>query len=106
MFTNQPACTIWEKTTVNRATAYVRHVTGAVYWQDCRAQNEVRTTENHVFIAIPANSINGYIPQSDDRIVSGIVTGNSPPKDALTVMQVKHFLYGPQKMQHIEVTAK
>ena len=106
MFTNKPACTIWEKTTVNRAPAYVRHVTGAVYWQDCRAQSEARTTENNVFIAIPAGSVSGYMPKLDDRILPGNVDENSPPKDALTVMQVKDFLYGSPMMQHIEVTAK
>lgn len=106
MFTNQPACTIWEKTTVNHAPAYVRHETGPVYWQDCRGQNEARTTENNVFIAIPAGSVNGYMPKLDDRIMPGAVADASPPKDALTVMQVKDFLYGSPMMQHIEVTAK
>ena len=106
MFTNKPACTIWEKTTVNRAPAYIRHVTGAVYWQEIRGQSAQRTPANEAFIAIPENSINGYIPRPDDRIVPGIVTGNAPPENALTVMQIKDFLYGSQKMQHIEVTAK
>ena len=106
MFTNKPACTIWEKTTVNHAPAYVRHVTGAVYWQDCRGEDEARTPENNVFIAIPVGSILGYVPKNDDRILSGDVDSTSPPAEALTVMQVKDFLYAAPMMQHIEITAK
>ena len=106
MFTNKEACTIWEKTTVNHAPAYVRHVTGAVYWQDCRGEDEARTPENNVFIAIPVGSILGYMPKTDDRILPGDVDSTSPPAEALTVMQVKDFLYAAPMMQHIEITAK
>ena len=109
MFTNKPACTIWEKTTVNHAPAYVRHVTGAVYWQDCRGQtvgSDARNPDDNVFIAIPAGAENGYMPKKDDRILPGDAESASPPGEALTIMQVKDFLYGSKMMQHIEVTAK
>lgn len=102
---NVPAVTIWEKTVIDRAPAYVRHVTGAAYWQDCRGQNNGRDAEDNVFIAIPAMSVS-YMPKKDDRILPGEVEGASPPGDALTVMQVKNFLYAAQMMQHVEVTAK
>lgn len=108
MFTNQPACTIWEKTTVNHAPAYVRHVTGAVYWQDCRGQQvgagDARSPADSVFLAIHADQIGDYVPKKDDRILPGDAAGTSPPHDALTVMQVKDFRYGSKTMQHIEVT--
>ena len=108
MFTNKPACTIWEKTSVNHAPAYVRHETGAVYWEDTRGQQvagtDSRSPDDHVFLAIPVGSIGGYIPKNEDRILPGTVEDASPPKDALTVMQVKDFRYGSAHMQHIEVT--
>ena len=108
MFTNKPACTIWEKTTVNHAPAYVRHETGAVYWQDTRGQSvssgDARSPDDNVFVAIPVGSISDYVPKKDDRIMPDSVADLSPPKDALTVMQVKDFRYGSAHMQHIEVT--
>lgn len=109
MFTNKPACTIWEKTTVNRAPAYVRHETGAVYWQDCRGQtvgSDPRSPDDNIFLAIPVGSITNYVPKKDDRIMPDSVADSSPPKEALTVMQVKDFRYGSAMMQHIEVTLK
>lgn len=110
MFTNQPACTIWEKATVNHAPAYVRHVTGAVYWQDCRGQQvgagDARSPEDNVFVAIQPGSLSGFMPKKDDRILPGDVAGTSPPSEALTIMQVKDFLYAAPMMQHVEITAK
>lgn len=110
MFTNKPACTIWEKTTVNHAPVYVRHVLGAVYWQDTRGQtvsgSDPRSPEDNVFCAIPVGSISDYSPKKDDRILPGEVADTSPPHESLTVMKVKDFRYGSQMMQHIEVTAK
>ena len=38
--TNIPSVTIWEKTVVDRAAAYIRHETGAAYWQDNRGQTQ------------------------------------------------------------------
>ena len=108
MFTNKPACTIWEKTTVNHTPAYVRHETGAVYWQDCRGQTasagDARSQSDSIFLAIPGGSVRDYAPKPDDRILPGAVADAAPPKDALTVMQVKDFRYGSAHMQHIEVT--
>lgn len=110
MFTNKPACTIWEKTVVNHAPAYIRHETGAVYWQDTRGQSvlsgDARSPADSVFLAIPADSVGDYIPKKDDRVLPGSVQDASPPKTALTVMQVKDFLYAAPMMQHLEVTAE
>lgn len=110
MFTNRSACTVWEKTIVNHAPAYVRHVTGAVYWQDTRGQTvsagDARSPDDSVFLAIHADQIGGYLPKKDDRILPDEVDAVSPPHDALTVMQVKDFRYGSHTMQHIEVTLK
>lgn len=109
MFTNKPACTIWEKTVVNRAPTYVRHETGAVYWQDCRGQkvgSDGREQEDNTFMAIPLGSIVDYIPKTDDRILPGSIPDDKPPNTALTVMQVKDFRYGAAMMQHVEVTLK
>lgn len=95
---------------MNRAPAYVRHETGAVYWQDCRGQTvssgDARSPEDNVFCAIPVGSISDYVPKKDDRILPDSVADLSPPKDALTVMQVKDFRYGAAHMQHIEVKAE
>lgn len=110
MFTNKPACTIWEKTVVNHAPAYIRHELGACYWQDTRGQSvqsgDARSPADSVFLAIPADSVGDYIPKKDDRVLPGSVPDASPPKTALTVMQVKDFRYGSAMMQHLEVTAE
>ena len=107
MFTNKNACTIWEKTSVNHTPVYVRHETGAVYWQDCRGQKagsgDARSPDDSIFLAIPVGSISDYVPKKDDRILPDFVPDLNPPKDALTVMQVKDFRYGAAYMQHIEV---
>lgn len=110
MFTNKPACTIWEKTVVNHAPAYIRHELGACYWQDTRGQSvqagDARSPADSVFLAIPADSVGDYIPKKDDRVLPGSVPDASPPKTAITVMQVKDFRYGSAMMQHLEVTAE
>ena len=40
MFTNCEGITIYEKTVVNRAPAYVKHTTGNVYWQPSEGQTD------------------------------------------------------------------
>lgn len=108
--TNIDGLTVWEKTIVDRAPAYVRHTFGASYWEDTRGQTntavDARSPADTCFIAIPVSSISDYIPKKDDKIIVGIVADEVPPSDALTVMQVKNFLYGSPKMQHIEVNAR
>lgn len=108
--TNVAGVTVWEKTNIDRSPAYVRHTFGASYWEDTRGQtvmaSDARSPSDSCFIAIPAKSISDYIPKKDDRIVCEICEDEQPPSDALTVMQVKNFLYGSSKMQHLEVNAK
>ena len=55
--TNVPAVTVWAKDISGRAPTFARHVYGPSYWQDCRGEDEARTPENNVFIAIPVGSI-------------------------------------------------
>ena len=109
MYTNTPAATVWEKTIVNRAAFYVRHQTGAAYWEETQGQTVggmARDADNNVLVIIHASCIGEYIPKPDDRIANGISESEQPPSDALTVTSVKRFLYGPSAGQHIEVTAK
>lgn len=105
---NVNAVTVWEKTVINRAPAYIRHELGASYWQGTRNQDtddNSRTPDDSVFLAVPAASVT-YLPKKEDRAVSGICEDSSPPKTALTVMQVKDFRYLLPAMMHIEVILK
>lgn len=109
MFSNTPAVTIWEKTTVNHSTAYIRHQTGAAYWEETHGETVngiTRDPDDRVLIVIHADKIGGYIPQPDDRIMKGAVAGEKPPQNALTVTSVKDFRYGSDMVRHIEVTAR
>lgn len=107
MFTNKAGCTIYEKTTVNRATAYVRHITGSVYWQPSVGESDGkdRNEQNSIFVSIPAASAD-YLPNEGDRITGDIITDEQPPESAYTIANVKDLRYGSPKVQHIELTVK
>ncbi len=107
MFTNRKACTVYEKTAVNREYIYVRHTLGAVYWQSSQGQRSGsdRIPDNGALVLIPENSAK-YVPKVGDRIVDSIIGDERPPDCALTVMQVRDFRYGSPGVRHIEVTAK
>lgn len=105
---NVETVTIWEKTVIDRAPAYLRHEIGPAYWQEIQLQELdgiSRNPDNSVFLAVPADAVT-YLPKKDDRVVSGSCPDSSPPKTALTVMQVKDFRYLLPKMMHIEVILK
>lgn len=107
MFTNKDGCTIYEKTIQNRAPTYIRHTTGAVYWEETAAQQQSNTAKAEncsVLCCIPAASLT-YLPKKDDRIVCGICEEEQPPKTAHTVMSVKDLRYGSPAVQHVEVNA-
>ncbi len=107
MFTNKDGCTIYEKTIQNRAPTYIRHTTGAVYWEETAAQQQSNTARSEtcsVLCCIPAASLT-YLPKKDDRIVCGICAEEQPPKTAHTVMRVKDLRYGSHAVQHVEVGA-
>ena len=108
--TNISALTVWEKTVIDRAPAYVRHEFGASYWEDVRGQaviaTDARSPDDLCFIAIPVGSIGDYLPKKDDKIIAGTVTDEQPPKNALTVTKVKNYLYFSAMMQHLEVNAE
>lgn len=109
MLTNTPAITVWEKTVAAHAASYIRHQTGAAYWEETQGQTlggMARDPDNNVLVIIHAGCIGEYIPKPDDRIANGISESPQPQSDALTVTSVKRFLYGPAAGQHIEVTAK
>lgn len=105
--TNIPSVTIWEKTVVNRAPTYIRHETGAAYWQDNRGQTDGRDENDSIFLAIHAEALtDGYVPKTDDRVLSGSIAGDTPPRNAYTVGNVRDLRFGSRMMQHIEVTLK
>ena len=109
MLTNTPAVTVWEKTVVNRAPAYIRHQTGAAYWEDTNGETVngiTRNPDDRVLMIVSASNLGGYLPNTDDRMMRGAVEDAQPPNTALTVTSVKDFRFGSPKVQHIEVTAK
>lgn len=109
MFTNVPTVTIWEKTVISHATAYIRHQTGAAYWEDTNGETVngiVRNPDDKALIIVSAANLSDYMPKSDDRIMRGAIADAQPPKTALTVTSVKDFRYGSDRVKHIEVTAK
>lgn len=109
MFTNTPAVTIWEKTTVNHVPAYTRHQTGAAYWEDTNGEtigNITRNPDDKILMIVSAANLGDYVPKTDDRILNGEIADAQPPKTALTITSIKDFRYGSDSVQHIEVTAK
>lgn len=104
LFTNCEGITIYEKTVLNRAPAYIRHTTSAVYWQPSVSQSDgrERAPKTGIFINIPASATD-YLPKLDDRVVKGICGYATPPNTAHTVMAVRDLRYGSQRVQHIEV---
>ncbi len=109
MFTNTPGVTVWEKTTVNHAPAYIRHCTGAAYWEDTHGETVggiTRDPDDRALVIVSGQNLGDYLPKADDRIMNGIAADAQPPKEALTVTSVRDFRYGSARMQHIEVTAK
>lgn len=109
MFTNTAAVTIWEKTTVNHTQTYIRHQTGAAYWEDTNGETVggiTRNPDDKALMIVSAVNLGNYMPKTDDRIMNGAILDAQPPKNALTVTSVKDFRYGSARVQHIELTAK
>lgn len=109
MFTNTPAVTIWEKTAINHTPTYIRHQTGAAYWEDTNGETVngiTRNPDDKILMIVSEANLDGYMPKADDRIMRGAVDDAQPPKTALTVTAAKDFRYGSGRVQHIEVTAK
>ena len=104
MFTNCEGITIYEKTVVNRAPAYIRHTTGHIYWQPSEGQTggKDRHPQKSVFVNIPEASTT-YLPKEDDRVVKGIIDDEAPPHETLTVMNVKDLRFGSPRVRHIEL---
>lgn len=110
MVTNRKCCTIWGHTVVDRTPTYLRHETGKVYWEDVKGQssmaNDARSPADSVFLSIPEDSLNGYMPKPDDRIMEGSINKEKPPLNALTVTSVRDCLHGSKAVRHIEVRAE
>lgn len=108
MFTNTPAVTIWEKVTVNHAVTYIRHETGAAYWEDTHGENsgKNRSPDDKALILIHASNLGGYLPKPDDRIMRGAIADAQPDPHSLTVTAVQDYRYGSKHVRHIEITAK
>lgn len=109
MFTNTPNVTIWEKAVINHTPTYIRHITGAAYWEDTNGETVngiTRNPDDKVLMIVSAANLGPYMPKTDDRIMRGDVTDEQPPKTAMTITFVKDFRYGSDHVQHIEVTAK
>ena len=107
MFTNA-SCTVWEKTEKNRSPTYIRHAYTAVYWEDTHGETVngiARNPDDRAFVCIH-ESVLGYIPKPDDRILCGISESETPDQSSLTVTAVKNFLYGSPQVRHMEVYAK
>ncbi|MDE6789176.1 MAG: hypothetical protein K2J47_07655 [Ruminococcus sp.] len=107
MFTNKKGCTIYEKTTKNRENTYIRHATGAVYWEDSFGEKsgKDRVPENSALVIISEKSAD-YLPKADDKIVSEIILDERPPATAMTILKVRDFRYVSANSSHIEVTAE
>ena len=108
MYTNRPACTVWEKGVQDRAAIYTRHVLGAVYWEDTRGESADSTSRDpdDKILCIAHKSSVTYMPKPDDKIMDGEINDLAPPRTALTVTAVKDYRYGTEDVQHIEVTAR
>lgn len=109
MFTNTSGVTIWEKTVINHTPTYIRHPTGAAYWEDTNGETVngiTRNPDDRALMIVSAANLGEYMPKADDRILRGAIEDAQPPKTALTVTAVKDFQYGSDRVQHIEVTAK
>ncbi|MDE5583704.1 MAG: hypothetical protein K2J08_08365 [Ruminococcus sp.] len=113
MFTNRKGCTTYEKITLNRSPTFVRHEIKNIYVEGVKSQkmsgsqgNGYMISQNQLLICIPETSLTDYLPKISDKIVVGIISDESPPDEAMTVMTVKDFRHGSPSVHHLEVTAE
>ena len=92
MFTNKKGCTVYEKILKNHENIYVRHETGAVYWEDSFGEKsgKDRVPENYALVIIPEKSAD-YLPKADDKIVPEVIPAERPPATAMTMLKVREF---------------
>ena len=107
MFTNTKVITVFHKTTdiEKRLPVWEKHLFYDVYWENCSGQSEEDggvEENNEILCIIPEQSLKNFIPCKDDFICLGDVE----EKGSLSIMSVKDFRYGSEKVRHIEVTAK
>jgi len=113
MFTNTEIITVFHKKVDARKHLEIweKHTFRNVYWENCSsqsAQNKGMSESNYILCIIPENSIGDFIPCKDDRILKGDVQSlaNLTSDQYFTVMTVKNFLYGSDRVHHIEVNAE
>lgn len=115
MFTNTNIITVFHKCVdpVKRLERWEKHTFLNVYWENCSAQDNSKisrsmTEDNVILCIISEKSISDFIPCKDDRIIKGDCENVSNLKagEYFTVMAVKDFRYGSNRVHHIEVNAK
>ncbi len=107
MFTNKKGCTVYEKTLKNQENTYIRHETGAVYWENSFGEKsgKDRVPKNSALVIIPEKS-SDYLPKADDKIIPEVILDERPPASAMTILKTRDFRYVSANSSHIEVTAE
>lgn len=108
MFTNEKVITVFHKTidNKNRLPKWEKRLFFGVYWEKCTGQSEQKKgmgEADEILCIIPESSLTDCPPVEDDLIAVGDVENQGK---TFTVMSVKYFLYGTEKVRHIEVRAK
>ncbi|MDE6087506.1 MAG: hypothetical protein K2G25_03885 [Oscillospiraceae bacterium] len=109
MFTNQVACTVYERTVgTDRMESYIRHVIPAVYWENKQGQFTVDKSmkqSDYILCIIPSSSLSDYLPKLNDLLVCGDCDSAEPPETgSYIVMDVKNFCYGSPNVRHINAS--
>lgn len=107
MFTNAKVITLFHKTidNTNRIPKWEKHLFFGVYWENCSGQSEQKKgmAESCEILCIISEKHLTCMPVADDLIALGDVENQDK---TFTVMSVKEFCYGSEKVRHIEVKAK
>jgi len=110
MFANTEIITVFHKKVDSgkHLEIWEKHTFRNVYWENCSAMDNSKisksmTEDDSVFCVIPENSIGDFIPEKDDKIIKGDTNNRDK---SFTIMSVKDFRYGSDRVHHIEVNAK
>lgn len=113
MFTNTEIITVFHKKidSEKHIEIWEKHTFHNVYWENCSSQSEKNkgmSESDYILCIISENSIRDFIPCKDDRIIRGDFesVGNLKSNQYFSIMSVKDFRYGSDRVHHIEVTAK
>lgn len=108
MFTNTKIITVFHKTIDNktRLPIWKKCLFFDVYWENRCGQSEKKggmAEDDGILCVIPESSLTDCPPYKDDLIAVGDVESHDK---TFTIMSVKNFCYGSEKVRHIEVNAK